>query len=531
MHIHTLFKTCLFLLVGAFVFLLPQLIRAQEDVPTPEDFDANDITLESNYAIEPAVINLSVPTTAVFDGQDLLIAESGFAQTAQPRVLRLKPDGTTSVEVSEGLEPPVLGLLIIDNQLYISHRGKVSRVEEDGSLTDIVTGLPSEGDHQNNNISLGPEGKIYLGQGTVTNTGVVGEDNYVFGWLDKKPELHDIPCQDITLRGQNFTTGNPLTDNGQEVITGAYKPFGTPSTEGETINGDVKCNGAILRFNPDGSDVEVVAWGLRNPFGLEFDEQGQLWATYHGADVRGSRPVFNDPDYLLKVEEGAWYGWPDFFDGVSVEQSRFKEPTQPQPHQLWQQHQPLTLPYMTFESHEGTNGLAISLSDNFGFKGQAFIAAFGTFAPVTTGANVEPNGFRIIRADLENKQEFDFASNVLPGPAYLNQQDGLNRPSDVVFGPDDALYVIDWGAATLDEEGLKLVPQTGAIWRIYNTSTQQSRFETPIKVPAEPIPLEERETLARTSWELVQPLLPYLILILGVIVLVILAIIYLLRRP
>src|SRR5205823_3403025 len=154
--------------------------------------------------IEVVVANLSVPTTAIFDGNDLLVAESGWVNTALPRILRIKPDWTTSVVASDGLRDPVTGLLVKDGKLYVSHRGKVSVVEADGKLRDIVTDLPSLGDHQNNNIVLGPDGKIYMGQGTVTNSGVVGVDNYIFGWLPMHPSIHDIPCKDITLVGQIF---------------------------------------------------------------------------------------------------------------------------------------------------------------------------------------------------------------------------------------------------------------------------------------------------------------------------------------
>ena len=52
-----------------------------------------------------------------------------------------------------------------------------------GGLRDLVTGLPSLGDHHNNQIAAGPDGKIYFGQGVATNSGVVGVDNFVFGWL------------------------------------------------------------------------------------------------------------------------------------------------------------------------------------------------------------------------------------------------------------------------------------------------------------------------------------------------------------
>src|SRR5205823_6281972 len=117
----------------------------------------------------------------------------------------------------------------------------------------IVTDLPSDGDHQNNNIVLGPDGKIYMGQGTRTNSGVVGVDNYIFGWLQNHPNSHDVPCKDITLVGQNFETESPIDPSHKKVTTGAYKPYGEPSTPGEVIKGEAKCGGSIARFNPDGS--------------------------------------------------------------------------------------------------------------------------------------------------------------------------------------------------------------------------------------------------------------------------------------
>ena len=43
--------------------------------------------------------------------------------------------------------------------------------------------------------------------------------------------------------------------------TSAFQPFGKTA---DTAKGAVKANGTILRMNPDGSGLEVYAWGLRN---------------------------------------------------------------------------------------------------------------------------------------------------------------------------------------------------------------------------------------------------------------------------
>src|SRR6185369_2670876 len=104
-------------------------------------------------------------------------------------------------------------------------------------------------------------------------------------------DFHDIPCRDVTLTGQNHTTGNPLAGTG-EVMTGAYVAFGTATNAGQVIHGRIPCNGAIFKVRPDGGPLELVAWGLRNPFGLAFALYDQPYATENSFDVRGSRPVF-----------------------------------------------------------------------------------------------------------------------------------------------------------------------------------------------------------------------------------------------
>ncbi len=491
----------------------------------PRRFRPEHIGLPDGYHIEPLVINLSIPTTMIFDGQDMLVAESGFVKTAPPRVLRIGPDWTVQVIADKGLNGPVTGILEHDGEVYISHRGKVSVVSGDGQVRDIVTGLPSFGDHQNNQIVMGPDGKIYLGQGTNTNSGVVGVDNYIFGWLTDHPEGHDVPCRDVTLAGQNFQTENPLTPGHEKVMTGAYQAYGNPVIPGQVVKGNVKCSGSILRFNPDGSDLEVYASGLRNPFGLAFDENGQLWCTHHGADVRGSRPIANDPDYFIKVEQGAWYGWPDFFAGKPVTDPEFHEPGQPRPEFLWQEHPPLANAFTYFKKNAGCNGFAFSTSGDFGYAGEAFVALFGAFIPVTTGLGFNAHGFRVVRVDRSG-QVHDFARNRLPGPSYLNRDGGFDRPSDITFGPDGSMYIVDWGGSTIGPQGLKLMPLTGAIWRVYKDGMSARRPRGPLEIEPPPqIPREERKPEVRNAPELYRMYAPQLLTVLGGLGLILVAIV------
>lgn len=59
----------------------------------------------------------------------------------------------------------------------------------------------------------------------------------------------------------------------------------------------------ILRSNPDGSDFEVYAQGLRNTHEFVFDNYGNLISSDNDGDHRG------ESERLVHVVEGADAGW------------------------------------------------------------------------------------------------------------------------------------------------------------------------------------------------------------------------------
>ena len=67
-------------------------------------------------------------------------------------------------------------------------------------------------------------------------------------------------------------------------------------------------SGAILSLKPDGSDMQVVARGLRNPFGLAVAPRTeQLYAADNGRDDLGDA---EPAETVVRVRRGADYGWP-----------------------------------------------------------------------------------------------------------------------------------------------------------------------------------------------------------------------------
>jgi glucose/arabinose dehydrogenase len=371
-----------------------------------------------------------------------------------------------------GDQVPVTSIAFYQRKIYVVHGGTVSIIQSDGTLKDIITDLPGQGDHQADSLVF-KDGKMYLSIGTVTNSAVVGPDNAVFGWL-KKPELqslHDVPCEEITLtENATFASKNVTGTDLPEGKTSAYAAYGTDLGAGTTIPGSTKCNGAILEANPDGTDLMVYAWGFRNPYGLEIGPDGALYASMHGFDARGSRPIENAWDCFYKVQQGAWYGWPDFACDVAVTNPRFKPKDQPQPQFIIANHpteNPPT-PITKFPPHAATNGFTFAKS-GFGKSTDVFLALFGDFTPAT-GTVTTPQGVKIVRIDTTNGKITDFITNKIPGMASTHSAGGLEHPSSVTFGPDGAMYITDWDVARVSVNGLKLQPNSGVIWKVTKVS-------------------------------------------------------------
>ena len=132
----------------------------------------------------------------------MLVADSGITD-GNGKVLKLTKQGFTVI--ADGFNPPLTGITEHQGDIYVAHRRYVTKIQPDGTKKDIIGGLPSNGDHHNNRVVFGPDGKMYFGQGTATNSGVVGKDN---SWVKEHPFFHDYPGARITLKGQNFTTSD-----------------------------------------------------------------------------------------------------------------------------------------------------------------------------------------------------------------------------------------------------------------------------------------------------------------------------------
>jgi glucose/arabinose dehydrogenase len=201
-------------------------------------------------------------------------------------------------------------------------------------------------------------------------------------------------------------------------------------------------------------------------------------------DNRSQRQIVGDFDDLCLIEDGRWYGWPDFASGIRLDDPRWSDGGQgrePVPAEFPDSEPPV--PVVSFPPHAAANGIASSPGGEFGFDGQAFVAVFGDLAPITTPRLATPVGFKIVRVDLEQRSIVDFAVNRIQEPASKLPHEGFERPSHCAFGPDGALYVTDFGEIDIAPEkaGIRVKAGSGSLWRIRREVSEAAGIE-----PAQP---------------------------------------------
>lgn len=414
---------------------------------------------------EMLVDELSFPTS-VACGEDgtLYVAESGLSfhgPSPGGRVWRFEPNAQRTLLI-ENLRAPVNGLTLHHDRLYVSeggHPARISHFDLGGrSQKVILDNLPGPGNYHTNMVAFDAAGKLYFSQGAMTNTGIIGLDSYELGWLRRVPHNHDLPGYDITLNGVNVETPDPLSRREDaRTETGAFVPFGERTDPEQRIAAQLPCTAAVMRCNPDGSELELVAWGLRSAYGLGFLPDGRLLAIDQGADDRGSRPVGNVPDMLFEVRQGAWYGWPDFIGDVPITDVRYQPKRGAAPTFLLANHKqlpPPERPQLCFPPHTAAAKFAVAPESAARWAGHLFVALFGDEVPLTA-----PSGPRVGRS----------VARVDPSDWSLHPfvPEGLLRPIDVCFNSvGDELYILDFGHfEMLDNGAVSAKANTGKLWR------------------------------------------------------------------
>jgi quinoprotein glucose dehydrogenase len=231
-----------------------------------------------------------------------------------------------------------------------------------------------------------------------------------------------------------------IGDRGLNVVTADSRTVSNPDS------------GAVIRCNPDGTELELFAMGLRNPQELAFDEFGNLFTGDNNSDS-------GDKARWVHVVEGGDSGWRTGYQYMGGDYSRGPFNAE----KLWYPQHDGQAAYIVpplMNIADGPSGLThdpgTGLPDQF--RGMFFLCDF-------RGGNSGTSGVRSIKmkpkgASFEVAEQKEFFWSVLA--------------TDCDFGPDGAFYVSDW------HEGWNK-PGKGRLYRLVNPEFQGSALQKEVQ--------------------------------------------------
>jgi glucose/arabinose dehydrogenase len=261
----------------------------------------------------------------------------------------------------------------------------------------------------------------------IANTGAVVRFSYSTGM----PRLTGTGTTITTLpTGGHWTRDLRLSPDGQQF----YISIGSASN----VNPEAPPRAAVEVMNLDGSGRATFASGLRNPVGLDVHPTtGEPYTVVNERDGLGDDLV---PDYLTRLQKGAFFGWPyawltpDRLDprrmnGITSERPDLAALT--------------TTPDVLFQAHSAPLGLRFYTGTQFPqpWRNGAFVALHGSWNR-NTGT-----GYKIVFVPFDASGRptgayEDFLTGFLTDPTG---PDTWGRPVGLLVLPDGSLLVSDDG--------------------------------------------------------------------------------------
>lgn len=332
------------------------------------DMAGRTVALPEGYEISVVAAGLARPRFMAFDDASNLLV----AAAEEGAVLRFPYAegqlGEREVLVS-GLElPSSVAFFTADDgpYLYVGEIHQVTRFAYDpaGPIGDpevVIPDLPVDGSHWTRTVAFGPDGMLYLSVGSSCNICI----------------------------------------------------------EAEPVRA------AVSRANPDGSDFQIIATGLRNAVGLTFQPgTDALWASVNERDAQGNEIP---PDLVTIVLDGANYGWPGCQPPDAVPQVPNADCSG------------ITPPTVAIQAHSAPLGLVFWEGEGVpeAFSGDLIVAQHGSWN------RQPPAAPKLLRIDFEDGAPVaasDFATG------WQNEAgERWGRPTGVVLAPDGSLIVSDDG--------------------------------------------------------------------------------------
>lgn len=184
--------------------------------------------------------------------------------------------------------------------------------------------------------------------------------------------------------------------------------------------------GTILRMNPDGSQVETFAKGMRNSMGIDFQPGTKVaHFTDNGADTLGD-DIPHD-EFNAAPTAGLHFGFP-YYAGGNAQFPAWKNKTPPQK---------VTFPVAEFQAHSANLGFKFYTGKQFPsqYQGNAIVTQHGSWN------RSSPVGYQLVRVIFDEQNKVKGTEVFIDG--WLNDGEAWGRPNDVLQLPDGSLLVSD----------------------------------------------------------------------------------------
>ncbi|MBV9783628.1 MAG: sorbosone dehydrogenase family protein [Acidisphaera sp.] len=358
------------------------------------------------FSVQLFAGGLSMPRVIrVAPNGDVFLAESGADRI---RVFRA-PDGAARPAQSQvfaaGISMP-FGIAFYpagpDPQfVYVAGTDRLVRfpyrsgdLQASGPPQTIIAHLP-QGGHWTRDIVAAPDGALFLSVGSASNVA---------------PALKGEPPGGIALWQSEHGLGAAW--------------------------GSEAGRAAVFRLDALGRRVETYATGLRNCSGEAIEPAtGALWCATNERDGLGDDLP---PDYLTRVRQGAFFGWPWYY--IGAHQDPRHDGQRPDLRDA------VSVPDVLIQAHSAPLGVTFYTGAMFPaeYRGDAFVALHGSWNRALR------TGYKVIRVRLRDGRPTGEYEDFLTG---FNQGDRVwGRPVDVAVAHDGALLVTE--------------DANGTIWRI-----------------------------------------------------------------
>ena len=365
-------------------------------------------------------------TESVDNGPRLIPRPSG----AWPKA----PAGFKVEEFATGLENPRLVRTAPNGDVFVaeSRAGKIRVLRaKDGAGRAETTEVFASGLDRPFGIAFYPLGAnpqyVY-----VANTGAVVRFPYRNGDLKARsqPEtvVANIPGGGQLRGGGHWTRDIVFSNDGKRMFVSVGSRSNASDDDSEIRRAD------ILEFTPDGKNERIFAAGIRNAVGIAIHPQtGELWASVNERDGLGDDLV---PDYITRVREGGFYGWPWFYLGANQDPRH--------PGKRADLRDKIIVPDVLIQSHSASLQMAFYTGARFPaeYRNDGFASLHGSWN------RSRRTGYKVIRVPLKNGVPMGEYEDFVTG-FVTPAGDVWGRPVGVAVARDGALFITDDGSNTV----------------------------------------------------------------------------------